>query len=140
MEACLHDIPSIAVSLHGSGDPVRHWATAQAVVRRVVAQALARPLPRRVLLNVNVPNVPLGELKGLRAACLGERRYAPLVSLRTDPRGREYFWLGGEHAEFMPLDGSDGPAVEEGWATVTPIHPDLTLWSVMDSVRQWTDA
>ena len=140
MEACFQGVTGVAVSLHKQpGDTVRHWETAVAVALRVVGHVVANELPRRMVFNVNVPNVPLEDLKGLLAAVLGERRYAPLVSLRTDPRGREYFWIGGEHEEFVDVPGSDGPAVEQGWATVTPMFPDVTMTSFMGELRRWTD-
>jgi 5'-nucleotidase len=140
MEGCFGGIPAIAVSLHRPpGDGVRHWETAQHIARRIVGQLLAERTPARVLLNVNVPNLPLAQLRGLMATSLGERRYQPLVTLRTDPRGREYFWIGGEHAEFVAHEGSDGPAIEDGWATVTPIHPDLTMRAYLSTLRGWTD-
>lgn len=140
MEGCFHGVAAVALSLHRPTPiPERHWETAQIVARRVVRQVL-EGVPPRLLLNVNIPNVPANELRGLKAAILGERRYAPMVALRTDPRGREYFWIGGDHEEFVPIPDSDGPAIEQGWATVTPIHPDLTMRSYVATVRGWTDA
>ena len=138
MEACLAGIPAIAVSLHREpGEVERHWETAQHVARVLAQRVLAEGLPRRVLLNVNVPNVPLSRLRGIQPTVLGERRYSPLVSLRTDPRGREYFWIGGDHEEFIAVPDSDGPAVEAGYAAVTPIHPDLTHQAFLDTLHRW---
>jgi 5'-nucleotidase len=139
MEGCFHGVPAVAVSLHRPEPiPERHWETGQLVAKRVVERVLAG-VPPRLLLNVNVPNIPPERLLGVKAAVLGERRYAPMVALRHDPRGREYFWIGGDHEEFVPIEGSDGPAVEQGWATVTPIHPDLTMHGYMPDLRRWTD-
>lgn len=141
MEAVFQGLSSVALSLHLEPEHVeRHFDTAAEVARRVVGGLREHPLPDRVLLNVNVPNVPLEELQGLRATSLGRRHYAPLVDLRTDPRGRHYYWIGGAHQEFAALDGTDGPAVEQGWASVTPFRPDLTFEPAMDGLRAWTDA
>lgn len=141
MEGALLGLPAIAISLHKpAGARVRHWETAQDVARRVIANVLAEGLPRRILLNVNVPNVPLSELRGLKACVLGERRYHPLVVERQDPRGKPYYWIGGDHDTFVDVDDSDGPAIDAGWATVTPVVPDVTDRASLPTIRRWTDA
>ncbi len=136
LEASFQGVAAVAVSLHAP-HPRAHWETAQHVVRQLVPKILAEPWPRRVLFNVNVPNIPLHELKGIRAARLGERRYDSMVDRRTDPRGREYFWIGGEHAEFLGDEHTDGPAVLAGWAAVTPVFPDLTVESLLPRIDRW---
>ena len=141
MEAALHGLPATAVSLHlEPGDRERHWATAGGVARRVVEGLRDHPLADGVFLNVNVPNCAADAVRGLRATALGRRRYAPRVDLRTDPRGRHYYWIGGSHQAFVPLEGTDGPAIEAGWATVTPLRPDLTAQTALDALRAWSDA
>jgi 5'-nucleotidase len=106
-----------------------------------VAEGLAKaPLPEGVLLNVNVPNVPFEEVRGLKVTALGQRKYAPLVDLRTDPRGRRYYWIGGAHEEFAAIEGTDGPTIEQRWATITPFKPDLTYAPAFATLRTWTDA
>lgn len=140
MEACFNGFPAIAVSLHiEPDDREKHYETAAAVALRVARGVRANPLPPRVLLNVNVPNVPEGELRGIRAVALGQRHYHKLVDLRTDPRGRRYYWIGGPHDQFEPDDDTDGPTVERGFAAVTPFRPDLTYQPALDALRTWTD-
>lgn len=141
MEGCIQGFPAIAFSLHRSSrDPVDHWETAEAVVHRVVRAVLSgSPIPRGAMLNVNIPNVALEELRGVRSAILGRRHYEKTVHLRVDPRGADYYWIGGPHAGFDATPGSDGPLIEQGWATVTPLHPDLTWHEHLDTVRSWTD-
>jgi len=140
MEATFNGLPAIAVSLHiEPEDREKHWDTAARVAARVAAGVIASPLPERVLLNVNVPNVPYEKLRGLKVTALGQRRYAPLVDLRTDPRGRRYYWIGGAHEEFVPIAGTDGPAIEQGWATVTPFRPDLTFHEAIPALKAWAD-
>lgn len=138
-EACLHGLTAVSISLHRRGGERPLWDTACAVAERVVQQLADCPLPRWVHLNVNVPNIPLEELKGLRACVLGRRTYAPLVDLRRDPRGRQYFWIGGGHDRFEPDELSDGRAVEEGWASVTPIHAYPNHLESLVAIREWTD-
>ena len=109
MEASFNGLPAIAVSLHiEPEDRANQWETAARVAVRVAEGVAASPLPEGVFLNVNVPNVPFEALRGIKVTSLGQRRYAPLVEPRTDPRGRRYYWIGGAHEEFAPIAGSDG--------------------------------
>lgn len=138
MEGCLQGVPAIAFSLHMQFTDAA-LETARSVVQRLVPVVLREGLAPRMLLNVNIPSVGLAELKGIKAAVLGVRRYEEMVDERFDPRGRAYYWIGGAHEHFAAIEGSDGPAVEEGWATVTPVHADLTHHAYMATVRRWTD-
>jgi 5'-nucleotidase len=122
MEGALLGVPAVAVSLaspppHDFSHAARFGA---AVARMLVAQASREPM----LLNVNVPP---GPVRGYRLARLGKRTYGNEVVEKTDPRGRKYYWIGGEggaHNEDIP--GSDCNAVQEGLATLTPLHLDST--------------
>ncbi|GAB1487190.1 hypothetical protein MASR2M79_22450 [Aminivibrio sp.] len=83
------------------------------------------PLSRGVLLNVNVPNLPLGELQGIRVTRKGTRVYEGKVTRMKDPSGRSYFWISGK-AEDDLVEGSDVWAVAKGYVSVTPVHMDMT--------------
>lgn len=139
-EACLHGVPSVSVSLHTGPHRPRHWETASEVARRVVSKVAPDGPPVGVHWNVNVPDVPLGELKGLRAVPLGERRYGHQVETRTDPRGRTYHWIGGPPLVIVGPPEEDGPAVEGGWATITPLTVTPTHTPSLAVLRGWTDA
>lgn len=140
MEGCLHDIPSIAVSLAiDLGRREKHWATAEAMAQRVARRALEKPMAPGRMWNLNVPDLPLEQVKGLKATALGRRRYAALVEARQDPRGGRYYWIGGSHEHFDPVEGTDGPALEEGWATLTPLFPEWTMHSALPSLQEFTD-
>lgn len=137
-EAVTYDVPAIAVSLYiKEGDATLHWDTAGAVARRVAEAVVAHGLPPGVLLNVNVPNVERGALRGVRAVPMGRRRYVPKVHEQRDPRGRSYYWIGGPHERFEGDDGNDGPTCEQGFAVVTPLHLDLTDHRALERVRGW---
>lgn len=139
-EAVIAGIPGIAVSLHGKvGQPLTHFDTAAQVVCQVVERFAERGLPAHTVLNVNVPDVPAAELRGITSAVLGPRQYDNRVQRRTDPFGRDYFWIGGEHMSFGEKDDTDGTRVEQGWATVTPLHTDSTHHSFMESLSGWFD-
>lgn len=141
MEACLVGIPAIAVSLYVEWQ-VRarqhHWSTASEVALQVARGVLEHGLPARTLLNVNVPDVPPEALLGVRATRMGVRTYEQAVDARVDPRGRPYYWIGGAHKLFEPIPDSDGPAVEAGYASVSPLQADLTAEFALDGLRRWS--
>jgi 5'-nucleotidase len=139
-EACLHGFPAVAVSLYYlPDDPEMFWPTAAQTASRVVAALVERPLRPQVFLNVNVPNVRPEQLRGIRAARLGDRMYHPRVDERIDPRGRPYVWIGGPHAGFGDVEDADGPLVVGGWATATPLAAVLTDETTLAELRAWTD-
>src|SRR5882757_6024150 len=98
MEGTLLGIPSIAVSLASRSD-FRFEAAAQ-FAGRLAAYVLADGLPDNTLLNVNVPLTPEGEVPPrFELARLGRRRYGGTIEAKTDPRGRRYYWIGGDEIE-----------------------------------------
>jgi len=102
------------------------------------AELLVRnKLPESVLLNINVPGLPEGEITGVEVTRQGKRRYAGRLEKRTDPMGRTYYWLGGDGPVDRLEDGTDVKAVAEGRISVTPIHLDLTGYSALDVVKSW---
>lgn len=151
MEGALMGIPAIAVSLgtgdRDPGDPC--WETAAEIARRVLVAMLADPLPRHTFINLNVPGLPLDRIAGVRTAPMGKRYYHALVQANRDPRGRFYYWIGGPHDRFEGwelVDREPTPAEEpdhdgvwhsRGYATLTPLHPDLTAWGSMSQVGRW---
>ncbi len=135
MEGALLGVHAIAVSLAGRpplafGDAARFAA---ALARRVVAH---RP-PVPLLLNVNVPP---GPVRGYRFVRLGRRTYGREVVEKTDPRGRKYYWIGGEGgATNEDIAGSDcNVALTERLVSVTPLHLDSTHDPVLQELRSWT--
>lgn len=153
MEAALMGIPALAVSLgtgdRDKGDPI--WETAGEIARRVMRAMLADPLPLHTFLNLNVPGVPLDKLLGLRVTPMGKRFYHPLVQTNRDPRGRAYYWIGGGHDRFegwtrsTPEEGEadlpadlDGWWFERGYATLTPLHPDMTARACLERIERWS--
>ena len=134
-EAALHGFSAMAVSIHREGrSRDLNWQTAAAVARSLVLRLYEKKLPDGCFLNVNVPNIPLAQLRGIRTTRLGRRIYKRNVDVRLDPRGREYYWIGGPFMEFADIEGSDGAAVQQDFASVTPMQIDCTAYDV----RDWT--
>jgi 5'-nucleotidase len=93
--------------------------------RSFVETLLEEPLDPSLLLNVNIPSVPDGKIRGVRLCRLGHRRYEQVIVEKLDPRGRKYYWIAGT-PEWKYEDGTDQAAVHDGWVSITPLHLDLT--------------
>lgn len=134
MEGCILGIPSYALSLaiwhptdfSGAAAFVRHW----------LPEILELPLPRGSLLNINIPEGPPENLKGLRVTRLGSRVYHDVITDQIDPRGRPYLWIGGHGPTWNDDDGSDNSAVREGYVALTPLKIDLTHEKLLQEMRQ----
>lgn len=99
---------------------------------------LKRGLPRDTFLNVNVPNLLMEEIKGVRITCQGKRLYdATNIIEKVDPRGKKYYWIGGNRLSWEKKENTDFEAVSEGMISVTPLHLDLTNYSAIEELLSW---
>ena len=130
LEAALLGIPALAVSLEGGTE--YDFGPASGVALQVARALLATPLPARSFLNVNVPR---GAIRGFRTAVQARRNHVTNVTARTDPRGRDYFWIDEAQDDWEPHDRSDYQAVRDGYVSVTPLHPDLTHHDALPAVE-----
>lgn len=135
MEGAICGKPAIAVSVADYENP--DYRPAARFTARLARLVMQHGLPADMLLNVNVPNVTEEEIAGVAITRQGKRRYEGRVERREDPRGRPYFWLGGEIIEDINGKDSDGEALKEGKISVTPIHLDLTGYTFADTLRSW---
>ena len=135
IEGALQGVPAIAASLVAKR--AADFAEPARFVAALAARLLERGLPRRHLLNVNLPGRPWGEIRGVRVTRLGSRIYHDTLIRKVDPRGRDYYWIGGEDPEWEPIEGSDFHAVHAGWISVTPLRLDLTAESALAEVESW---
>lgn len=139
MEAAIWGMPGIAVSLDTPDgyEEVVDFEPAAEIAYKVVHSVLENGLPEDVLLNVNVPYLPLEEILGLQITRQGLRVYRDLLDARLDPRGRPYYWIGGEAPSGVPEEGTDIGALTEGYVSITPLHLDLTAYRALDAIRSW---
>lgn len=128
-------LPAVAISLAGS-HPV-HFATAAHVAVTLFKQLIANPLPKDTLLNVNVPDVALADLKGFQATRLGQRHKSESVIKSADPRGRVIYWVGPAGAEQDAGPGTDFYAINTGYVSVTPLQLDLTWYDRINALNTW---
>ena len=135
MEGTLLGIPSIAVSLDSKSDFVFDAAAESAA--RIVKIVMSKGMPADTLININVPNLPDKELKGWKITRQGKRIYGDAIIENIDPRGRKYFWIGGDVLGFEHVDDSDFQAISEGFVSITPLHLDLTNYRAMGELKDW---
>ena len=134
MEASIIGVPAIAFSLAGRGE--LDFAPAARFARSLAAAALAQELPANLLLNVNVP--PGVEPDGYVVTRLGKHSYGSDVTEKHDPRGRPYYWIGGNEYQHEDIPGSDCNVVlREKRVSVTPLMLDLTDEKNRPRVASW---
>jgi len=139
MEAVIWGVPGIAISLNS---PENHgglldYNSAAGVAQHIAARVIANGLPKGVLLNVNVPYLKEDEFKGYLVTRQGLRVYRDALIRREDPRGRPYYWIGGEAPTGVPESGTDFGALGEGYVSITPLQLDLTAHELLESLQNW---
>lgn len=132
-------LPAIAVSLvHNSGhQTLEHYATAAALTKKIILQLKNDPLPAKTILNINVPDIPIENIKGYAITRLGSRHTAEPIVHGKDPRGNNIYWVGPPGSEADAGQGTDFHAVSDGYASITPLLLDLTHYKVFDQVAGW---
>lgn len=136
MEGAIMGIKSFAISVASYASSV-DYSIAAGIAASVGRMLGEHELPESTLLNVNIPDVPASEIKGIQITRQGKRRYSGQLEKRTDPMGRDYYWLGGDLPTDTLDEGTDVRAIAEGWISVTPVHLDLTDYVSIDAVRSW---
>lgn len=129
-------LPAIAVSL--AGHDIEHYQTAAIITRDLAQKLKSHPLPAQTILNVNIPNLPLNQIKGIQVTRLGARHAAEPMVKTLDPRGKPIYWVGPPGREADAGPGTDFFAVNEGYVSMTPIHMDMTHYKVFEQVSAWT--
>lgn len=132
-EGYLFGIPAIAFSQVEKG-----WAHVDAAARiaREIVERDFDMLQKPYLLNVNIPNLPYDEIKGIRAARLGKRHESEPVIRSLDPHGREIFWIGPAGKAKDAGEGTDFHTVAHGYVSVTPLQVDLTHSAQLDLLKK----
>ncbi len=137
MEGRFLGIPAIAISL--AGENPKHYDTAVHVVLNLVKPLQTQTLQDDLLLNVNVPDVPLSELGSYQVTRLGNRHKSEPVVESHDPRGKKIYWVGAVGAEQDAGPGTDFYAIKQNQVSITPLQVDLTAHSLLDNVSNWVE-
>ncbi len=135
-EGAILGVPSLAVSL--ATFDAHDYETAYAVIPWIVNAVVHHGLPERALLNVNVPSIPLETHRGIRITHLGHRVYQDVLEVRTDPRGKDYYWIGGDKPTWKHEEGSDFTAINDGFTSITPLSLDLTHTELAKDMASWS--
>lgn len=140
MEGVIWHVPSIAISLDaGRSDLGDIDYDAAARVARFLVHTIIEQggLPKGIFLNVNVPYVSVENLKGVRLTRQGLRVYRDRLDKRQDPRGNDYYWIGGDSPTGIPEVGTDVGALASGYVSITPLQLDLTAYAMLPVMAQW---
>ena len=137
MEGYLLGIPSFAVSMSQHG--AKHYETAARVVVELIKRFENDRFPPPLLLNINVPDVPYEDLRGVAVTRLGKRHKAESVIKSTTPRGETVYWVGAAGGAQDAGAGTDFYAVEHNQVSLTPLQIDLTQYKQLDQLQGWVD-
>lgn len=128
-------IPSIAVSL--APGPTYHYDTAASIACRIAKQVIAYGMPDRILLNVNVPNCTLSELRGIAMTRQDLGAYGAQAVKRLDRQGKPYYWIGGEREKIDRREDTDVNTIRNGCVSITPVQLDFTAHHLIDPLKSW---
>jgi 5'-nucleotidase len=140
MEAVIAGVPGVAFSLASQDKPAgipADYGPAGQVAAVVAKKVLEGGLAAGVVLNVNIPYLSVENMKGFTVTRQGLRVYRDALDRRIDPRGRPYFWIGGEAPTGVNEEGTDVGALSAGCVSITPLQLDLTNYKAMDVLRSW---
>lgn len=137
MEASIESIPSIGFSLlnynyEADFEPAKHY------VGSIVSSLLQKKLDKHLLLNVNIPSVPMELIKGVKVCRQAYAKYQEDFKERKDPQGKKYYWLTGAFVNFDKGKDTDVWALENNYISVVPVHFDLTNYKMkLDLEKTW---
>lgn len=136
IEGVILGAPSIAVSVAAEDGPVDYGLAARFTTRLAV-EITRNGLDPWTLLNINVPNLPEPDIRGVMVTHQGRRQYVDRIDRRVDPSGKPYYWLRGSLKEELHDENSDVHAVLNGYISVTPIRLDQTAEPMVSKLRDW---
>ena len=131
MEGSILGVPSVALSLLYDDAEKIHWNTAEKCAPAIIKKLLAKKWPRDTLINLNFPNKPVSKVRGTKVCAQGKRMVNVQLSERVDPKGRPYFWLGGERDNTPEKPNVDVDFLQQGYITITPIGMDMTDYKTL---------
>lgn len=116
---------SLAVSEHGVAD-MQRFHTAARITQWLLKSLASVHFPARTVLNINIPDLPPADIKGLAFTCLGQRLRGENPISTLNPRGKTLYWIGRAGGPVAHTEGSDFHAINAGFVSLTPIHADMT--------------
>lgn len=139
LEGVLQGVRAMAVSSHGTSFDSLKYETAGRIARMLIENEAELVGSHEGLINLNVPSIDFSEVKGIKAATLGRRVYEEYFIKGYDPRGRDYYWLGGTDFKFTGAEDSDCVIIDQGYATVSFLRPSLLDEKVNEKLAEDVD-
>lgn len=137
IEGCMNRIPSIALSVDNHS-PQADFTLARSYARKIIPEALLNGLPDYTCLNINFPNIPLEECKGIRVCRQTKGVWKEEFDRRVDPMGRNYYWLTGYFNNLEPEDeDTDEWALQHNYAAIVPVKVDVTNHDALLTIKKW---
>lgn len=132
--------PAIAFSLatNRNDRKIRHFETAQYFIKKIILNIQVNPLPKDTILNINFPNLPIDQVKGIQVTRFGNRHKAENTVQELDPRGRKIYWIGPAGPEADAGEGTDFHAIKNGFVSITPMQVDMTKHADIEAIKQWS--
>jgi 5'-nucleotidase len=128
-------LPAIAISLLGKGE--KYYQTAAIITARIIKRIQEHPLAADQILNINVPDVAIDDINGIKVTRLGHRHKAEQMKKMKDPWQRDIYWYGKLGKELDGGEGTDFHAVANNYVSVTPLTVDITAHNSIDSMKEW---
>jgi 5'-nucleotidase len=137
LEGAVNGIPSIGFSIL-SYDPEANLDAAATYARKIAEKVLLKSLPPDTCLNVNIPDGNEDELKGIRICRQTMGHWEEEFDRRTDPSGKEYYWLTGVYFNSEPeAEDTDEWALKHKYVTIVPLRTDLTCYTTLNNIKNW---
>ena len=137
MEGRFLGLPAVAIS-QTSFRP-QHVKAAASLSARLISSLLLNPIQENMILNVNIPDLPLEKIKGFKTTRLGNRHKAEPAVRAEDPRGKPIYWVGAAGPEQDAGPGTDFHAINQGYVSISPIHVDLTRYRSLETLQSWVE-
>ncbi len=133
-------LPAIAISLATDHNKIknRHFETAQHFLKTIIANLQNDPSFANSIWNINIPNLAINDVKGIKVTRLGHRHQAENTIQDKDPRGRNIYWIGPAGPEADAGVGTDFHAIKEGYVSITPLQTDMTNHGLLNELKQWS--
>ena len=134
IEGTIFGVPSIAFSLNTARH--YHYETGAFFAQKIAEYVLAHSLPYDTLLNVNIPNIPRKDIKGIKLTRQGKRIYENSIQEMLNPWGEKHFWIGGGEIYWEHGGDTDMEAVQDNFVSISPVHLDLTNYNALKFMRE----
>ena len=134
-QASTFNIPGIAVSIDNNGEEI-HYKTAVYFLHRIIEKIIKNPMEKGIILNVNVPNLEVGDIAGMEITKLGKRCYNDSLIEREDPKKNKYYWIAGKLLDTDGEAGTDVKAIDEKKVSITPLRLDITAFDFIERLKE----